>query len=188
MSDSDSIPVTRHLSEAELDARLREADDVQRLRRLGFIKNLYQGDSVTVAINREGRSRSTGHRWKNRWDEGGIEAMLPNESGGRPQKLDGDERERFRAIVRQRQPCSTDQIERILASEFDVEYAASYLPTVLANLGLSYETPALEIAIESETLDEITWDTNQHRDTTRRHPLDRQSSRLTGGWSLADDA
>ena len=37
---------TNDLTEAELDARIPDADDTEMVRRLGFIKNLYQGTTI----------------------------------------------------------------------------------------------------------------------------------------------
>jgi hypothetical protein len=58
--------IERHLSETELDARVRDAEDPEMVRRLGFIKNLYQGDTFGDAADREGKSRPTGARWAER--------------------------------------------------------------------------------------------------------------------------
>ena len=91
----DAVSVKRWLSEAELDHQLKAADNGKRARRLGFIKNLYRGDSVTEAIVREGRSESTGYRWLHRWNDGGLDALLPDYGGGRPPKLSESEQEAF---------------------------------------------------------------------------------------------
>ncbi len=52
-----------HLPEERIDEMLREAEDDDRLRRIGFVKNLYQGDTVSEAADRAGRSPATGGRW-----------------------------------------------------------------------------------------------------------------------------
>jgi transposase len=71
------------LSEEEIDELLREAEDDHWLRRLGFLKKIYRGDSIPEAADREGRSSTTGGRWVDTWNEGGIEALMPS-FGGRP--------------------------------------------------------------------------------------------------------
>ena len=48
--------VKHHLTEDEIDELLREAEDKHRRRRLGFLKNLYRGDSIPEAADREGVS------------------------------------------------------------------------------------------------------------------------------------
>ena len=61
--------IERHLTEEEIDELLREAEDDPHLRRLGFLKNLYRGDSIPEAADREGRSAATGGRWADAWNE-----------------------------------------------------------------------------------------------------------------------
>ena len=68
--------IKRHLIEDELDKKLAEADDDEIVRRLTFLKNVYQGDLIKKAANRVGRSESTGGRWTDRWNEGGLEGSL----------------------------------------------------------------------------------------------------------------
>lgn len=41
--------VKRHLSEEEIDELLRDAEDEHRLRCIGFLRNLYRGDSIPEA-------------------------------------------------------------------------------------------------------------------------------------------
>lgn len=182
----DSITVTRRLPEAELDRQLRAAESAERVRRLGFLKNLYQGDSISEAIRREGRSTSTGYRWVNQWNDGGLEAMLPDYGGGRPPKLSDAEQARFRDIVQQRQPVSTDTAASILKSEFEVEYAAAYLPRVLESFGLEYHPPERKKASREAVLEAVEWDQKEPAPTTGRHPYDRQNRRSGAGWVLAE--
>jgi len=171
--DSDStLSIEPRLSEAELDEEMLKTDDVRRLRRLGFIKNLYEGDSVPEAIRREGRSKTTGYRWKRQWEAGGLEEMMPETSPGRPPKLDEAEQEAFRNAVRARQSCTRTELEALLKEQFGVEYAEAYLPQRLVQFGLTYRQPALEKALEADSVGSVEWDTNQHHKTTARHAYD----------------
>jgi len=183
---SNSVSVIRRLSEAELDNRLKTADNTEILSRLGFIKNLYHGDTIPEAIAREGRSKSTGYRWIKDWNDGGLEALCPDQGGGRPPKLTATEQKAFRELIERHQPVSTATIKSILHSEFDVEYAADYLPRKLEAMGLRYQPPARE-TVDRQAVDEaIEWDEKDPVDTTRRHPYDNQSSRPKAGWRIAE--
>ncbi|WP_277542877.1 helix-turn-helix domain-containing protein [Haloarcula laminariae] len=180
----DSVTVQNRIPEAEVDRLLRAADSVERLRRLGFLKNLYQGDSIQEAITREGRSTSTGYRWVHQWNDGGLEAMLPDYGGGRPSKLSDSEQTAFRKIIRQRQPVSTETVVSILDEEFDVEYASDYLPQVLERLGLTYQPPDRKQASNEAILEAVEWDEKESTSTTGRHQYDRQNRHADAGWSL----
>lgn len=163
-----------HLTEDELDEKLREADDEHRLRRIGFIKNLYQGDTVAEAADREGRSESTGDRWADAWNEGGLEALMPDFGGGRPPKLDEEERQDLLELLRDGEPWTSREIRQLLKREFDVEYHPDYLGTFLRNLGLSYSdrrSPRAETVAPG--------DGDEEGDD------DRENGR-TGGWILDD--
>lgn len=160
-----------HLSEDDLDEKLREADDEHRLRRIGFVKNLYQGDTIAEAAEREGRSESTGDRWADAWNEGGLAELMPNFGGGRPPKLDETERQDLLELLREDQPWSSREIRQLLKTEFDVEYHPDYLGTFLRELGLSYSSGRPSRA-ETATAG----DGDGGREDDR-----------TGGWTLADE-
>ncbi|QGX94833.1 transposase [Haloplanus rallus] len=183
---SESVTVARRLSEAELDDRLQAADEAPRIRRLGFIKNLYCGDSVREAIAREGFSSSTGYRWLKAWNTGGITAMMPDYAGGRPPKLSKEERERFRAIIEREQPCTTTEVVEILDTTFGVTYAPAYLPRVLDEIGIEYEPPDRETAPRKAIVEAIEWDEKESIPTTGRHPYDSPEHPSTAGWVLQE--
>lgn len=183
----DSSPIDTPLSKADLRDQLRAADEVETVQRLGFLLNLAHGDSVTEAITREGRSRATGYRWKHQWHEGGLEAMLPDTSSGRPPKLDTDDWDRLRAHVGAIQPCSTHQIAQLLQTEFNVVYNDAYLEHILPDHGFAYTTPTLEVARRDGTLDAIEWDDKQHPDTTERNAYDMRSDKSAALWTVVTD-
>ena len=81
MSSDRRKDVVRHLSDKDLDRLLTEADDPKVVRRLTFVKNLYEGDTLEEAANRVGKSESTGSRWAQRWNEGELGQLTPNFGG-----------------------------------------------------------------------------------------------------------
>ena len=73
--------IEHHLTEEEIDELLREAEDDHHVRRLGFLKNLYHGDSIPETADREGRSAATGDHWADAWNEDGLEGLMPSFRG-----------------------------------------------------------------------------------------------------------
>ena len=183
----DTSLIELHTSEAELRRQMRATDDIARFQRLGFLLNLAQGDSVAGPLTREGRSPSTGYRWKAAWSDGGIEAMMPETSSGRPSKLSEGDWETFRDQVRERQPCSTQQLCQLLRAEFNVIYNEAYLERILPTHEFAYTTPALTVASQEGTLDAIEWDRKQHPETTERHAYDTQPRRPIANWTVVED-
>jgi len=183
---SNSVSVNRRLSETELNDRLKTAESAEIYSRLGFIKNLYQGDAISEAIAREGRSESTGYRWVKDWNDGGFEALVPDRGGGRPPKLTDAEQEAFLEQIKRCQPVSTATIKSILHSEFDVEYAADYLLRKLESMGLRYRPPARETVDQQAVGEAIECDKKDPEDSTQQHPYDNRSSRPEAGWRIAE--
>ena len=130
--------IERHLTEAELDQLLGDTNDEKMIRRLIFVKNLYRGDTIEEAAARVGKSPATGSRWTDRWNDGGPGALAPNFGGGRPPKLDDDERVALLERLRAGQPWHPRDVRSLLETEFDVEYHPAYLSEFLRSLGLQY--------------------------------------------------
>ena len=189
MGSSRRTEIKRHLSEAEIDELLREAEDHHRLRRIGFVKNLYRGDTIPEAAEREGRSPATGTRWAEDWNDGGFDELMPNFGGGRPTKLDEDEQADLIERLRDGQPWKSREIRYLLAEEFDVEYHPNYLGTFLRKLGLSYANPRPKRSHRPENSAEIS---EEHVDDAIDESEDERSHNKragedSDGWVVDDD-
>ena len=150
--------VKRHLNEEELSDQLRTEIDPEMVRRLGFIKNLYQGDTISEAAKREGKSQPTGGRWLDRWNEGGREALEPDHGGGRPSKLDEDERSELRSWLQADEPWTTQEVRNLIETEFGVEYHPNYVYELLRDFGMYYAKPRPKRPERPENADEILQD------------------------------
>ena len=52
---------------------------------------------------------------------------MPSFGGGRPPKLDEDEQDKLLELLQEGQPWKSQEIQYLLAEEFDVEYHPDYL-------------------------------------------------------------
>lgn len=145
----------RHLTETELAETLRDCDDAEMARRLGFIKNLYHGDTIAEAAEREGKSQPTGGRWLDRWNKGGVNGLSPDHGGGRPPKLNEDEQDRLRQLLEADQPWTTQEIRTLIKNRFDVAYHPNYIHELLRSLGMNYAKPRPERPERPDDADEI---------------------------------
>jgi len=154
---------------------------------LGFLKNLYYGDSIVEAADREGRSAATGGRWAEAWNKGGLDGLMPSFGGGRPPKLDEDEQEELLEMLRDGQPWKSQEIQHLLTEEFDVEYHPDYLGKFLRELGLSYAKPQPKRPHRPENpeeiLDERVGDALDEDDS----PHNKQQGDDEEGWVVDDD-
>jgi len=128
--------IERHLSEAEVDARLRDEEDPEMVRRLGFIKNLYQGDTLGEAAGREGKSQPTGARWAQRWNDGGVDGLAPDHGGGRPSKLTARERTHLRQQLETARPKTIQDVIHLIEEEFGVTYHPNYIYELLRSFDM----------------------------------------------------
>jgi len=101
------------------------------VRRFGFSNDLYQGDTLGDAADREGRSQPTGARWAERWNDGGVNGLAPAHGGGRPSKLTDGERQQLRDLLEADQPWTTQETRHLIAERFDVTYHPNYIYELL---------------------------------------------------------
>jgi transposase len=133
--------IERHLSEAELDAKLRNEENPEMVRRLGFIKNLYQGDTLGEAAGRVGKSQPTGARWAKRWNDGGVDELAPDHGGGRPSKLTTSERTDLRQQLETDRPWTTQDVLHLIEEEFGVSYHPNYIYELLRSFDMHDAKP-----------------------------------------------
>lgn len=122
--------VIHHLKEEELDDAITDArnvDDAALLQRLCFIKNLYANDTPEEAARRVGVSQATSTRWLNRWNEDGANGLKPAYSGGRPPKLDQEQREDLVEILKAERPWTIDEIQDLIADTYGVDYSRRHV-------------------------------------------------------------
>ena len=179
--------IKRHLPENEIDEMLREAEDDHHLRRIGFVKNLDQGDTIPEAADREGRSAATGTRWAADWNEGGFEELMPRFGGGRPPKLDEEQQDELVEMLREGQPWKSQEIQHLLKEEFDVSYSPNYLGTFLRKLGLSYAKPRPKRPHRPENPDEILEERVDDALDEDEQPHNKREGETDKGWTVDDD-
>lgn len=178
-----------HLSKEKLDEELAQADNGDLVRRLSFVKNLYLGDTIKEAADRVGRSESTGDRWAEAWNKGGLADLAPNYGGGRPPKLTDEEQERLIETLQNGQPWKSQEIQHLLKEEFGVEYHPNYLSDFLRSLGLSYSIPRPKRHSRPEDADEILGErVNEALDQTEDdEPHKKRHGDTEDGWTVDDD-
>jgi len=80
--------VVRHVSPDELSGWIRRKEkEVRVLKRLYFIKHLYEGAGVEEAADKVGVVKAVGYEWLRRWNEGSYKGLIPKFGGGRPSAL-----------------------------------------------------------------------------------------------------
>lgn len=142
MSKPEQIPLQRHMSQEELQKRIRTLEnDVKVLKRLYFIKYRYGGLTVEQASELVGVSKPVGYIWQSRWNEEGYEGLIPKYAGGRPSKLDQNQKEKLRQLLSQKHVWTTDEVRLLIEKQFNVEYTLKQIRIIVKTFGMRYAKP-----------------------------------------------
>jgi transposase len=93
MSSDRRKEIVCHLSIDDLDRLLAASTDGKLTEPLIFLKRLYKGATPEDSADDVGRSSSTGTRWGQRWNKGGLGLLMPNFGDGRPPKLNAQQQD-----------------------------------------------------------------------------------------------
>jgi putative transposase len=136
--------LVKHLSEEELEQAItdaQKADETCLVRRLCYVKNLYQGDTREEAGKRVGISRATTHRWARAWNDGGVDGLRPRFGGGRPPKLTPAQFDELCEILEAGQPWTPRAIHALIEERYGVTYHPAHLSRKLRGAGMTYAKP-----------------------------------------------
>jgi putative transposase len=133
----------RHIDEKELDDCINKKEkEVKVLRKLYFIRLLYNDEKIETVSEKCGISLPTAHSWLDRWNEEGYDGLFPKYSNcGRSSKLSDEDKEKLNKILEQEDYLNMKKVAKILKDDFDVKYCLSQQSVVLKSLGFHYSKP-----------------------------------------------
>lgn len=138
----DNVVVEKHLTAEELDQKIRGLkQDVKVLKRLLFVKSLYQGEGVEKSANLVGATKATGYNWVREWNEDGYEGLLPKPKSGRPSRLSDEDKEDLKNILSKKDAWSTREVLDLVKKELGVEYSSWQIRRIMKSLGMKYAKP-----------------------------------------------
>jgi len=142
VSKPEQIPLQRHMSQEELQKRIKNLEnDVKVLKRLYFIKYRYNGLTVEQASELVGISKPVGYIWQSRWNEESYEGLIPRYAGGRPSKLDQNQKEKLGQLLSQKQVWTTEEVRILIEKEFGIEYTSKQIRIIVKVIGMRYAKP-----------------------------------------------
>jgi transposase len=120
------------MGQEELQQRIKILEnDVKVLKRLYFIKNRYSGLTVEQASKLVGISKPVEYIWQSRWNEKGYDGLIPRYAGGRPSKLDQDQKDRLNQLLGQKSVWTTEEVRLLVEKEFGVEYTPKQIRIIV---------------------------------------------------------
>lgn len=130
--------IIRHLTEEEIDKKIKEERNVKVVKRLYFIKYLYMGMSVEEAARLVGVAKATGYSWLKRWNKEGYEGLIPKFGGGRPPKLTNEQKEELKKMLMEKDYWTTKEVQKLIEEKFGVKYSLWQVKRILKSLGIRY--------------------------------------------------
>jgi putative transposase len=142
MVKTEMYPIVRLVPVEELDRRIRSLEkDTRVLKRLYFVRYRYDGDSVEEASKKVGVTKMVGYQWQQRWNQDGVEGLVPRFAGGRPSKLDEEQKKALRACLEERDDWTTGEVKDLIIKEFGVEYTPKQVRVILRGFKMKLGKP-----------------------------------------------
>lgn len=142
MAGKSSIKIKKHIPIGDLQKRINKLEnEVKVLNRLHFINDLYHGNSIVESSEKLGITHVTGYNWVKRWNNEGIEGLIPNYGNGRPSKLSHDEKNELKKLIATREIRTGKEVKKLIKDEFNVDYSTRQISRILRELGFKYGKP-----------------------------------------------
>ena len=130
-----------HVKKTRLNKLInRHQQEADVLKKLIFIRFLYNKRTVEEACKLIVVSLSTGHKWLDEWNEGGYEVLYPKyKNGGIKAKLTDEQSKKLDEIMINESFLSNRKVHEIVKKEFNVDYSVSKITVIVHKLGFSYK-------------------------------------------------
>ena len=134
--------IKKTLSKKQLNKKIRKLEeDKEVLKKLHYIRHLYNDKSIKEAAELEEIAISTAYDWLNRWNENGIEGLKNKWGSGRPGSLSEEDKEKLDVMFFETEFLTTEKAHEIIKSEFEVDFTFKHVRTILHQLGYYYSQP-----------------------------------------------
>jgi len=133
--------VNKCIKKTRLDKIIRRhQQEADVLRKLIFIRFLYNGRTVEESVELMEVSLSTGHRWLDEWNEGGYEGLYPKyKNGGRKAKLTDEQFKKLDELMYNETYLNTRKVHELIQNNFNVDYSLKQVREIVHKLGYSYK-------------------------------------------------
>jgi putative transposase len=150
------VYVERHLSVEELDQKIRSLkQDVKILKKLLFIKSLYQDESVEKSANLMGVTKASGYNWLRAWNKDGYDGLKPKPKSGRYAKLSNEDKTKLKNMLKEKDSWITREIQDLVKNKFGVEYSSWQIRRIIKSFGMKYAKPLQKDYRRPENAEEI---------------------------------
>ena len=141
MSYKSLVKVKTHVKREKLDKLIKSHDqNSDVLKKLYFIRHLYDGKNVHEASELLDVSSSTGYRWLDQWNYEGYEGLYPKyKNAGRKSKLSDEQLQELNRLMLKEQPITTQKLHKMILDNFKVKYSLKRVREIAHILGYTYK-------------------------------------------------
>ncbi len=127
--------VVKQISLNNLDKTIKAKEkDLRVLKRLYFIRLLYQGYALEEASEKIGITVPTAYEWLKRWNKSGYDGLVPQFSGGPKPKLNEDEIEILKTLLKNKNNWKLNEVRKLIKEQFGVEHSEMHIWRILVKL------------------------------------------------------
>ena len=124
------------LSLNEINSLLDEETNIKTYKKFKYFKFKLMGCTKIEACKLAGIKESSRYYLEDLWETGGYNALIPHYGGGRKFKLNDNELEDLKEILKTRESWLIKDVEKLIKDRYDVEYGYHGVRNLLMRLNI----------------------------------------------------
>jgi len=133
--------VIKHIPVEQLEQLIRGESNKHLYQRLLFIRQLYLEDGIKKACKIMCLSEQTGYDWLEKWNSCSYEGLRPKFGGGRPPRLNKEQKEELKKKLMTKQNWLTHEVHALIRKDFGVIYSKIQVSRILRRFKMHYAKP-----------------------------------------------
>lgn len=127
--------ITKTISLNDLEKTIKEKEkELRILKRLYFIRFLYQGHVIEEASEKIGITVPTAYEWLKRWNKSGYDGLVPHFSGGPKPKLSEEEIKTLEKLLKTKDNWKLKEVRKLIKEQFGVEHSEMHVWRIMVKL------------------------------------------------------
>ena len=127
--------VAKKISFGDLEKTIKGKEkELRVLKRLYFIRFLYQGYVIEEASEKLGITMPTAYEWLKRWNKSGYDGLVPNFNGGPKPKLSEEEIEMLKNLLKHKDDWKLKEVRKLIKEQFGIEHSEMHVWRIMVKL------------------------------------------------------
>ena len=127
--------VAKKISLGDLEKTIKGKEkELRVLKRLYFIRFLYQGYVIEEASEKLGITMPTAYEWLKRWNKSGYDGLVPNFNGGPKPKLSEEEIKMLKNLLKHKDDWKLKEVRKLIKEQFGIEHSEMHVWRIMVKL------------------------------------------------------